>query len=201
MKRLIRATSQNKILQLADRIAEIKDNIQTAQIEGLDEDYIADLYQELNELEDELNFAWQDDESEWNYAREQQEFNPDGSLKLYASTNEDFVVDLDLNKYPELLDRQLAKFARQEVIDAENYIGLNDIEVALDAVEDEYPSAHIELINYDGEVVTWSVNGYECSLNVEGYDSAHLESAIFRESEQYIESEYMDGFTDTRTGR
>lgn len=200
MKRLIRATSQ-KISQLEDRIAEIKDNIQTAQIDGLNEDYIVDLYQELNELEDELNFAWQDDEAEWNYAREQQEFNPDGSLKLYASTNEDFVVDLDLNKYPELLDRQLAKFARQEVIDAENYIDLNDIEVALDAVEDEYPSAHIELINYDGEVVTWSVNGYECSLNVEGYDSASLESAIFRESEQYIESEYMDGFIDTRTGR
>lgn len=200
MKRLIRATSQ-KISQLEDRIAEIKDNIQTAQIDGLDEDYIVDLYQELNELEDELNFAWQDDEAEWNYAREQQEFNPDGSLKLYASTNEDFVVDLDLNKYPKLLDRQLAKFARQEVTDAENYIDLNDIEVALDAVEDEYPSAHIELTDYDGEAVTWSVNGYECSLNVEGYDSASLESAIFRESEQYIESEYMDGFTDTRTGR
>lgn len=201
MKRLIRATSRNKIQQLEDRIAEIKNNIRTAQIEGLDEDYIVDLHQELSELEDELNFAWQDDEAEWNYAREQQKFNPDGSLKLYASTNEDFVVDLDLNKYPKLLDRQLAKFARQEVIDAENYIDLNDIEVALDAVEDEYPSAHIELINYDGEVVTWSVNGYECSLNVEGYDSASLESAIFRESEQYIESEYMDGFTDTRTGR
>ena len=201
MKRLIRATSRNEISQLEDRIAEIKNNIRTAQIEGLDEDYIVDLYQELSELKDELNFAWQDDEAEWNYAREQQEFNPDGSLKLYASTNEDFVVDLDLNKYPELVDRQLAKYARQEVIDAENYIGLNDVEVALDAVEDEYPSAHTELINYDGEVVTWSVNGYKCSLNVEGYDGASLESAIFRESEQYIESEYMDGFIDTRTRR
>ena len=121
-------------------------------------------------------------------------------MKRLIRAKEDFVVDYDLSKVPEdRINRQLAKFARQEVEDAENYIDLNDVERALDALEEEYPSAHAELINYDGEVVTWSVNGYECSLNVAGYDQAHLEGAIFRQSMQYIESEYMEGFMDTRT--
>ncbi len=38
---------------------------------------------ELEELKEQLNFAWQDDEAEYNYALQQQEFNPDGSLKGY----------------------------------------------------------------------------------------------------------------------
>ena len=51
------------------------------------EDRIMDRQQELAEAEEQLNFAWQDDEAEWNYAVEQQEFNPDGSLALYGSTD------------------------------------------------------------------------------------------------------------------
>lgn len=51
------------------------------------EDRIIDRQQELAEAEEQLNFAWQDDEAEWNYAVEQQEFNPDGSLALYGSTD------------------------------------------------------------------------------------------------------------------
>lgn len=50
------------------------------------EDRIADRQQELADAEEQLNFAWQDDEAEYNYALEQQEFNPDGSLALYGTT-------------------------------------------------------------------------------------------------------------------
>lgn len=43
--------------------------------------------EELMYLEDELKNAWAEDEREWDYARNAQEFNPDGSLALYSSTS------------------------------------------------------------------------------------------------------------------
>lgn len=38
---------------------------------------------DLLEAKEQLNFAWQDDEAEYNYALEMQEFNADGSLRYY----------------------------------------------------------------------------------------------------------------------
>lgn len=69
-----------------DRISNLEERIEV--LEGLiedcrDESLLVDLHLELAELKEELNFAWQDDEAEYNYAVEQQEFNPDGSLKYY----------------------------------------------------------------------------------------------------------------------
>lgn len=82
-----------------DRISDLEERID--ELEGLiedchDENLLVDLYLELAELKDQLNFAWQDDEAEYNYAVEQQEFNPDGSLKYY----DDFVEgSTDLTEY------------------------------------------------------------------------------------------------------
>lgn len=69
-----------------DRISDLEERIEV--LEGLiedchDENLLVDLHLELAELKEQLNFAWQDDEAEYNYAVEQQEFNPDGSLKYY----------------------------------------------------------------------------------------------------------------------
>ena len=67
---------------------------------GADIDELIDYELELNELRDELNFAWQYDEAEYNYALEQQEFNPDGSLKGY---DDDIDASTDV-KATELID-------------------------------------------------------------------------------------------------
>ena len=81
MKRVIRATStRSRISGLEKKIESIRDRLADP---DLDEDERIDLGIELAEAEEQLNFAWQDDEAEWNYARDQQEFNPDGSLKWY----------------------------------------------------------------------------------------------------------------------
>ena len=48
-----------------------------------DEDELFDAKEQLEELRQELNFAYQDDEASWQYAKDQQEFNPDGSLRSY----------------------------------------------------------------------------------------------------------------------
>ena len=75
------SSTRSKITALEDRIASIREELDNPEIS---EDESIELQQELSELEDELNFAWQDDEAEWDYARQQQEFNPDGSLKGYG---------------------------------------------------------------------------------------------------------------------
>lgn len=92
MKKVIRAsykelTTRDRISDLEERIAELEDTIAECKADGCDIDDIADYQAELYELKEELNFAWQDDEAEYDYAVEQQEFNPDGSLALYSSTN------------------------------------------------------------------------------------------------------------------
>ena len=68
---------QEKIEILEDRIARAKADYDS------DPEEIIDDQLELEELKEQLNFAWQDDEAEYNYALQQQEFNPDGSLKGY----------------------------------------------------------------------------------------------------------------------
>mgnify|MGYP000933926412 CR=1 FL=1 len=89
-KRSIKASStRDRITSLEERIADIEERLHNDRYED-PEDRIDD-HVELEELKEQLNFAWQDDEAEYNYALEQQEFNPDGSLKgyddIYESTN------------------------------------------------------------------------------------------------------------------
>ena len=95
------SSTQSKITALEDRIASIREALNNPEI---DEDESIELQQELSELEDELNFAWQDDEAEWDYARQQQEFNPDGSLKgygdeVYSSENTEWRDDPNADLY------------------------------------------------------------------------------------------------------
>ena len=71
-----------------DRIAYLEEKIEILEEElyrnrYLDPEERIDDQLELEELKEQLNFAWQDDEAEYNYALQQQEFNPDGSLKGY----------------------------------------------------------------------------------------------------------------------
>ena len=73
-------TPRQRISRIEDAIAHIKWRLQT---DYLTDDERSDLQMDLAELEEQLNFAWQDDEADYNYALERQEFNPDGSLKYY----------------------------------------------------------------------------------------------------------------------
>lgn len=105
MKKIIRAShnstsTRDRISNLEERAEWLKNDISSLREMLADpsipryngesdediEDRIMDRQQDLAEVEEQLNFAWQDDEAEWDYAREQQEFNPDGSLALYSST-------------------------------------------------------------------------------------------------------------------
>ena len=85
MKRMIRSstTTRDRISKIQERINDINAIVSELQAIGAEPEELIDYQLELQELEDELNFAWQDDEAEYNYAVEQQEFNPDGSLKYY----------------------------------------------------------------------------------------------------------------------
>lgn len=84
-------TVKPKIVQASsdtrNRISDLQNYIDKIEAEladpNLDEDRRIDLQMDLAEAKDNLNYAWQDDEAEYNYALEQQEFNPDGSLKGY----------------------------------------------------------------------------------------------------------------------
>lgn len=80
----VEATStRGRIAGLEERIADLQNYIDSALADGTPVEDLVDEQLELQELEDELRFAWADDEAEYNYALEQQEFNPDGSLRGY----------------------------------------------------------------------------------------------------------------------
>lgn len=64
------ARIENEINMLEARIIDAKNS-------GED---TTDLEIDLWAEKEQLNFAWQDNEDEYNYAPERQEFNPDGSL-------------------------------------------------------------------------------------------------------------------------
>lgn len=93
MKRMIVASIPNNEYNVSlqnprDRIAYLEEKIEILEEElyrnrYLDPEERIDDQLELEELKEQLNFAWQDDEAEYNYALQQQEFNPDGSLKGY----------------------------------------------------------------------------------------------------------------------
>lgn len=82
----IEASTHDRISMLEAKIAELEQQIAEAEAGEADPEYLIDKQIELDTLKDELNFAWQDDEAEYNYALQQQEFNPDGSLKGYGDT-------------------------------------------------------------------------------------------------------------------
>lgn len=80
----VEATStRGRIAGLEERIVDLQNYIDSALADGTPVEDLVDEQLELQELEDELRFAWADDEAEYNYALEQQEFNPDGSLRGY----------------------------------------------------------------------------------------------------------------------
>lgn len=85
-RRKITASSdlRSYIDELETKIEIIKQRL--ADPEEPDDERIDD-QEELMYLEDELRNAWAEDEKEWDYARNAQEFNPDGSLALYSSTS------------------------------------------------------------------------------------------------------------------
>lgn len=79
--------TRSRISNIEQRIAQIQNRLQD---EDLDEFDRVSLNESLMELQQELNFAWQDDEQEYNEAFENQEFNSDGSLKGYGELDDDY---------------------------------------------------------------------------------------------------------------
>ena len=77
------SSTRSHISDLEAKIKKLQQEYDYRRKMGADVDELIDYELELNELRDELNFAWQDDEAEYNYAMQQQEFNPDGSLRGY----------------------------------------------------------------------------------------------------------------------
>ena len=80
-------STRDRISYLEEQIAVLEDKIKNG--DYVDPEEMIDDKLALDELRDELNFAWQDDEAEYNYALQQQEFNPDGSLKGYDDYYDD----------------------------------------------------------------------------------------------------------------
>lgn len=76
-------TTRERISDLEDQIKKLQQEYNQIKKTCKDFEVYIDYELKLSELKEQLNFAWQDDEAEYNYALEQQEFNPDGSLKGY----------------------------------------------------------------------------------------------------------------------
>jgi hypothetical protein len=80
-KRSVCCSTRNRISSIEDRISKIEDALADPYI---DDDLRWSLNEDLAILQQDLREAWADDEQEWRYAVDQQEFNPDGSLKGYG---------------------------------------------------------------------------------------------------------------------
>lgn len=76
-------TTRERISDLEEKIKKLQQEYNHIKKTCTDFRVYVDYELKLSELKEQLNFAWQDDEAEYNYALEQQEFNPDGSLKGY----------------------------------------------------------------------------------------------------------------------
>ena len=141
MKRMIRATStRDKISGLQKKIDRLRDRLADPDV---DEDERIDLGLELSEAEEQLNFAWQDDEAEYNYALQQQEFNPDGSLKYY---------DDEVEAATEFSNRRVSQVSFDFVHD-----GTYDYRELQDAIFDALSSAGVEPIAVDFRSVDYSM--------------------------------------------
>lgn len=80
-------STRDRIGYLEEQIAELEDRINNSDYDDPEE--LIDAKLALDELKDELSFAWQDDEAEYMEAYRAQEFNPDGSLKGYDDYYDD----------------------------------------------------------------------------------------------------------------
>lgn len=101
----VEANTWDKISYLQDRISDLEDQLKRNYY--LDPDELIDTQLELEDLREQLNFAWQDDEAEYNYALQQQEFNPDGSLKGYDDIYESTQVTASSVTFPETISIKL----------------------------------------------------------------------------------------------
>ena len=81
------ADTRNRIADLQNYIDRLEAELADPELD-FDESRKFELQMDLAEAKDNLNYAWQDDEAEYNYALERQEFNPDGSLKGYDDDSE-----------------------------------------------------------------------------------------------------------------
>ena len=88
-KKVQASDTYDRIRFLQEKIGIVEERIARKKANYCNRDELIDDQLELEELKEQLNFAWQDDEAEYNYAYEQQEFNPDGSLKGYDDYYDD----------------------------------------------------------------------------------------------------------------
>lgn len=56
--------------KLEDQLSELKAQYRRAQEEGIDEDVLMNMSMDINELEERVNFAWQDQEYDEDFWRE-----------------------------------------------------------------------------------------------------------------------------------
>lgn len=137
------SSTRDRISDLEKRIAELEEGLKYARATGADYDVIIDYQLELDELRDELNFAWQDDEAEYNYALEQQEFNPDGSLKGYDDY--DITSSTDVSSISPELTRYLENLAYEDAQDDELYgTAISSLQEFKDVLEEgEWPVSQL----------------------------------------------------------
>jgi len=164
MKRMVKssrmvAAASDRIAEIENRIKDLEDFIRDARYQDVDPEELIDAQVELAALKEQLNFAWQDDEAEYNYAVQQQEFNPDGSLKFYGSTDikaatgdiviycqylqEDAGQDVGIRSMT--VTRPSLKDALVEMLD---HIELGSLNIEYDELDDYSDEDLIERIEY-----------------------------------------------------
>jgi len=163
--------TRDKISFLENRISSLKEMLNDPYFEG--DPY--DVQQRIEELEEELNFAWQDDEAEYNYALEQQEFNPDGSLKGYPVES----CDAGIHAAEEIEEGPFKSICSFDFIHDGNY---NSQELA-SAIEQAFEDAGVTAIGVDFRDVDYSgYPGYEdkivsqCGVDFEWKDNYYQEA-------------------------
>ena len=139
--------TRNRISDLQNYIEELEAQLADPELD-LDESRKFELQMDLAEAKDNLNYAWQDDEAEYNYALERQEFNPDGSLKGY---DDDSVYEVGEPDYTYTF-RFCYKDSDGEHCDVEDIVGSTAKE-ALEYLRRGWSEViyNVELIGIDGD--------------------------------------------------
>lgn len=177
MKKVVRGSStRDRIEYLETKIQILEDFIDNHKYGNQDE--LVDAQIELDELKEQLNFAWQDDEAEWDYARNQQEFNPDGSLKLYGSTQT--IQASYEDRFWKLHDNYDSGITLEEIIDD---LGLTD-KFFPETGEPTATEADYKLVldDFGGDNITDIADVVEATIRMlgglAGVKSAHYEPEI-----------------------
>jgi len=142
--------TRNRISDLQAYIDRLEAELADPELD-LDESRKFELQMDLAEAKDNLNYAWQDDEAEYNYALERQEFNPDGSLKGYDDDSEYVESDAytyalrivhdgveDIDYFVADTPQQAAEYAKNAYtgrIDSIELIGIDDDDFSADPVK------------------------------------------------------------------